>query len=502
MLSDASTVELHHTERPSPPSAAAHAPPAALTPDPDPNAPHAAASPAVLTPAADDGPPAPVLCDSPAGVPSRRGLPMLSTAGSAVLEPGAGLISGLVQAAAHPESEAAQTASAPRALRGHAKPRQSGQELPERAWASGSPDSDEDLRPMASPLATAMQVGAQAEQQEAAGAAEGEHQGALAADRLFAGLPAACTARAGVMPGQHGEMEGVLAHAPSQTVPSCSAAEAGAAEHAALAAAHGEAGTSLLAEAGAAETDAAFGARTSAGAAPGATPGSAAAAVRMCGDATAAGSGGLKAPQAVAPNTDERAAAHGLVHAAAAPAMQGAASPALDSGDSVEACAVRFVHGRAKPGGDGLPRDPDPSHTPAAMGAGCSRAAGRGRDGAHADRDPNPATLHGPGAPALVQDALASGEPILREAGSGFRSQSILDPTTPSLPGEDALVGGEPVTPPGLLAAMAACGAGVGSTAVPTASEGLLEGSAEAELPPLDSAGRREVPPWLGPSYL
>lgn len=373
MLSDASTVELHHAERSSPQSAAAHTPLAAKTPDPDPNTPHAAASPAALTPAADDGPPAPVLCDSPAGVPSGRGLPALSFAGSAVLDTGVGLGQGLGHAAAHPEDEVAQTASAPRTLTGHAKPCQSGQVLPERAWASGSPDSDEELQPMATPPATALQAGTHAEPQDAAGAAESEQEVALAADRSFADFPAGL--EAGVMPGQHEAVEGVLVHSPSQTAPSCIAAEAGTTEHAPLAAAHGEAGTSLLSDAGAAEPEAASGARAAAGDAPGATPASAAAAAEKRGDVKAPVSKAMSAP--------------------------------------------------------------------------------------------------------------------------GSNPLTTLDSITPSLPEEDALVGGEPVTPPGLLAAMAACGASVGCTAAPAAGEGLREGSDEAELPPLDSAGRREVPSQL-----
>ena len=377
-------MELHHAERPSPPSTAAHKPLAALSPDPEPNALDAAASPAALTPAVDDGPPTPMLCDSPAGVPSRHSFLMLSTAGSAVSQQGEGLGPGLGHAAAHVDDEAAQTAGAPRALTGHAKPRQSGQALPEPVWASGSPDPDEEVRPSATLPATAMQAGAQAEQQDAAGGPQGEHHEALAADSLAAGLPVACRKSAGVMPGQHAELEGVFAHAYSQTAPSCSAAEAGAVDNVPLAAACGEAGTSLPAEACGTEPDSASGARTAAGAALRATPNLAAAAAKSRSDATEAVSKGLSALQEI---------------------------------------------------------------------------------------------------PAVTADAS---DP-----------QITLYPTTSSLPGEDALVGGEPVTPPGLLAAMAACGAGIGSTAAPAAGEGLCEGAAEAELPPLDSAGRREVPPRL-----
>ena len=475
-------MELHHAERSSTPSAAAHASPAAPDPDPDHNAPHGAASPAALTPAADDGPPAPVLCDSPAGVPSRRGLPMLDTADSAVLEQGTGLGLGLAHAAARPEDEATQTASAPHQLR---------QAPPERTWAGGSPDFDEELRPGASPLATAMQAGAKAEQQDAAGAAAGERHEALAADRLSAGLPTARRERAGVMLGQHKEVEGLVAHAPSQTASSCRAAEAGAIQRVPLAAAHGKA------EAGAAEPEAASGARTAAGPVPAAILGSATAAAHVCGDATAAVSRGLSTLQEIALVTVDGAAAHGLVHAAAVPAMRGAASPALDSEDSGDASAMQVVHDGTMPSGGGLtgPTEPDPSPMPAAAaGGGCARASGHGGDCAHADCATNPAALRGP---AVVQDALASGEPVLPEAGSYLNPQLTLCPTIPSLPGEDALVGGEPVTPPGLLAAMAVCGAGVGPLAAPAAGAGLCEGGAEAELPPLDSAGRQEVALWL-----
>ena len=471
-------MELHHAERSSTPPAAAHASPAAPDPDPDPSAPHGAASPAALTPAADDGPPAPVLCDSPAGVPSRRGLPMLDTAGSAVSEQGPGLGLGLAHAAARPEDEAAQTAGAPHQLR---------PAPPERTWAGGSPDADEELRPSAGPLAAALQAGAKAEQQDAAGAAAGERHEALAADGLSAGLPTACRERAGGMPGQQKEVESLVAHAPCQTASFCRAAEAGAAQRVPLAAAHGEA------EAGAAEQpEAASGARAAAGRAPAATLGSAAAAARVCGDATAAASRGPSTLQEIALVTVDGAAAHGLVHAAAVPAMRGAASPALDSGDSGDASAMQLVHDGGMPSGGGLtgPTEPDPSPMPAAAGGGCARASGHGGDCAHADCATNPAALRGP---AVVQDALASGEPVLPEAGSGANPQLTLCPTIPSLPGEDALVGGEPVTPPGLLAAMAVCGAGVGPLAAPAAGAGLCEGGAEAELPPLDSAGRREV---------
>lgn len=366
MLSDASTVELHRAER-------SPQPLAVPGPDPEPNTPHAAptpdhGSPDALTPAADDGPLAPVLCDSPAGVLSRRGPLTLSTEGSAVLERGVGLGPGLGHTAASPDDEAAQTASAPRALAGTGEPIQGlGEGLPERAWASESPDP-EDLRPIASAAAGPAQAGAEAEQQDAAGAGKGGHEEALAAGNAPAGPLTACRQRAGTVLGQRLEEVGFGARAPSPTAPCCTAAGAAATAHAPTEAAQGEAGTSQLAEVGAAQPEGAYNARTGAGAAPGAAPDTAAAAVRDCGVATAS---------------------------------------------------------------------------------------------------------------------------LSRDLSTTFHKTS--DPAIPSLPGEDAPVGGEPVTPPGLLAAMAACAARGGSPSGASGGKEPPEGATEPELPPLDSTGRREV---------
>ena len=514
VLSDASTVELHRAEVSPQPPAAAHAPAAAPSPspdlstphpdpdsstphpDPDPSTPHAAPSPKygmpdALTPAAEDGPPAPVLCDSPAGVLGRRGLPALSTAGSAVLGLGVGLGLGLGQAAAHPETEAAQTASAPRALTGNGEPCQGlGRGLPECARASEAPVREEELLPPASLPARPSQAGAEAEQRDAGLCTKGGHHEALAAGSACAGLLTACKERAGTLPGQHDAAEVVAAHAPSTTALSCGAAEAGVAEDMSLADAHGEASISLLAEAGAMEPEARAGAHTEAGAALGATPGPSAAAARACAEAMAAASKGPSASQDAAPSvTDDAAAARDPKHTVAMPAIRVAASPALGAGDSGGACDARSVHGGAEPGGDELLSDPDPSPAPAPMVAG---AAEHRNEGACATGGSNPATLHDPGAPALAQGALASSEPAVLAAGSA-NPQNNLDPVVPSLPGEVALVGGEPGTPPGLLAAMAACEAGAGSLGGALRGEGPREGAAEAELPPLDSAGRREV---------
>ena len=397
VLSDASTVELHHAERSPPPPAAPHARPAAPSPDPDPRTPHAAPSPNVLTPVADDGPPAPVLCDSPAGVLSRRGLLTPSPADSAVSEVGPGLGPGLGHAPAHPGDEAALTASEPRALEGSGRPCEEvlGRGLPERARATRSPRC-------------------------------GEH--------------------------------------PRDEASVCLSAEAG------------------MTEPGAAR------ARTEAGAGTGAPPDAAAAAARDGAEAAAAVSAGLGASQATAPSAaDSACAAQGPVPAAAGPAVHGPASPALDSGGSVGACAVQLVHGGAKPGGDGPPSDPELSPVPASIGGGCASAAGQQEAGAHDNGDPNPATLHDPVAPAL-----GPAEPARPAADSSDPHKALVP-----LPGEDALVGGEPVTPPGLLAAMAACGTGGGSLDGAFCEKGLPEGATEPELPPLDSAGRREVRPQL-----
>jgi len=448
VCSDASTVELEHSARSPGAFAAGRSTPAS--------------APTCETRIRDptDDLPAPVLCDSPAGVPLLRGLPSPGSGGAAPL---AG--SGPAPVPAHPDGGAALAASAPP--------------------AAGRLDDGSAGSQACSVEARDVILEAEPAREHSAAGAHGRRSAP------------ACAGPAGGMHAAAGEPEGGADQAedcghppgPAERPEHAAGSQGGQAE------CWEEPAEELGGRGGACAGNAPVSAQRPNYTLPGTEPNALRAAA---------------APSALAAGALPAAARDSATLARMPGADSGAPGmPAAGGAAGLEATAgMRYAEPGPEAGAHGSPvlsgsrgaaSAAVPGAPPATGAAEPCGAAGAAQSGALSGVA---AAAAAPAAPDAAS-AAALHSPVLAASGSapsaGSASALMLEP--PAAPERAnvaaAAVGAEPVTPPGLLAAMqaqAVGAAGAGGAEGAGAEPGGCTGAAAgAELPPLDSAGRREV---------